>query len=208
MCFLQLVVCILCFPTCVFYVSQSELRHLQCTISVSVCSRVINQLLVLFSRWLCYSSRQLQCMVSVCVCAHDLEWIGKFGEFFRVNSFINSSLVCFFFPRMNCAVEVSLDGLCLVTARCVHFMVPKMDCAINRVQSVYVCARIWPRVNCKISASFFRCTVLFTVRCFFGASQKKWIAPPTVHSACACVCVSHLNRCIWCFFFHSFLASD
>ena len=192
MCFLQLVVCILCFPTCVFYVSQSELRHLQCTISVSVCSRVINQLLVLFSRWLCYSSRQLQCMVSVCVCAHDLEWIGKFRWVFPGEQFYQQ-FARLFFVSQNELRRVSFSWwTVLVTARCVHFMVPKMDCAINRVQSVYVCARIWPRVNCKISASFFRCTVLFTVRCFFGASQKKWIAPPTVHSACACVCVCHI----------------
>ena len=78
LCYLQLAVCI--------YASQSELRHLQCTISVWVCLHMILGQMPNFGKFFpvesCYLQlavcidasqselRHLQCMVSVCVCVH------------------------------------------------------------------------------------------------------------------------------------------
>ena len=65
-CYLQLAVCI--------FASQSELRHLQCMVSVCVCVHMI------------------------------LGQMPNFGKFFPVNPVIYSSLCAFLPPKVNCAI--------------------------------------------------------------------------------------------------------
>ena len=80
-------------------------------------------------------------LVYVCVCLHlILGQMPNFGKFFLVKHVIYSSLFVFY---------VSQSEL------------RHLQCTV----SVCVCACIWSRVNCLISASFSRWIVLFTARC-------------------------------------------
>ena len=136
---------------CVFYVSQIELRHLQCMVSVCVCVDMIWGKLPYFREFClvncviyCMSPKMNRAIYSawlVCVCA----WI---------------------WSRVTCPISVSFAwSTVLFTGRCVHFMSPKMNRAIYSVwlvcvwECVCVCvcvcacvrACVWSRVDCLVN---------------------------------------------------------
>ena len=126
---------------CVFYVSQSELRHLQCTVCVCVC-------------------------VCFCVRAYGPEWIALFpwvlpGELcylqFALCMYVSQSDLCHLqwrfmlvcvcvrvceciWSRVDCPISVSFPGwTVLFTARRVYFFLPpKENCATYSAQLVCV----------------------------------------------------------------------
>ena len=113
------------------YASQSELRHLQCTVSVCVCVRAydlgsIAQFRQDFPGESCYLQlavcifasqselRHLQSTVSVCVCVCLHVILGQMlnlGQLFLVNHVIYSSLLVFYVSQselrhLQCTVSV------------------------------------------------------------------------------------------------------
>ena len=96
--------------------------------------------------------------------------------------------------RVNCPISASFPRwIVLFTARCVHFLPPKVNCATYSPQLVYVCVCVCLHGilgQLPNFGKFFPVNLQFAV-CIY-ASQSELRHLQCVRAYCMCVCVSHI----------------